>query len=50
MKNGKKPTVRQCNIMKANGLDPSQWLVVKFLDDRMVVVNRATKEQLTLNY
>ena len=50
MKNGKKPTVRQCKIMQDNGLDPKAWLVVKFLDDRMVIVNRETKEQLTLNY
>ena len=40
MKNGKKPTVNQCKLMKQWNLDPTNWLVVKDTPDEMVVVHR----------
>jgi len=40
MKNGKVPTRNQKNILKAHGLLPDGWLVVKDLPDTMEVVNR----------
>lgn len=48
MKNGKKPTVRQCNIMTENGLNHKDWLIVKHTSTEMVIVHRETKEQKTL--
>lgn len=40
LKNGKKPTVRQCELMKQWRLDPSAWLVVKDTSEEMVIVHR----------
>lgn len=40
MKNGKKPTVRQCKLMSANRLKPEDWLVVKDTSTEMTVVHR----------
>lgn len=40
MKNGKKPTVKQCELMKQWKLDPSAWLIVKDTSDEMVIVHR----------
>lgn len=41
MKNGKAPTREQKKIMKAHGLIPENWLVVKNLPDTLEVVSRA---------
>ena len=40
MKNGKAPTREQKKIMKAHGLVPENWLVVKNLPDSLEVVSR----------
>ena len=41
VKNGKAPTREQKKIMKAHGLIPENWLVVKNLPDTLEVVSRA---------
>lgn len=40
MKNGKKPTVAQCNLMQKWNLDPANWLVVKNTPTELVLVHR----------
>lgn len=42
MKNGKAPTREQKKIMKAAGLVPENWLVVRNLPDHLEVVSRAS--------
>lgn len=42
MKNGKVPTLEQRKIMKAHGLIPGNWLVVKNLPDVLEVVSRSS--------
>ena len=42
MKNGKKPTVKQCNIIRSNGLNPDNWFVSKVFPDRLELVHRQT--------
>ena len=44
MKNGKNPTVEQKKLLKKNGLNCAEWLVVKDLQNSMVVVHRDTRE------
>lgn len=46
MKNGKKPTLEQKKIMKAHGLVPENWLVVKNLTDSIVVVSRMSLKKV----
>lgn len=40
MKNGKKPTVRQCKLMERWRLDPADWFVVKDTPEHMQIVHR----------
>lgn len=40
MKNGKKPTVKQCKLMQSWRLNPADWLVVKDTPDEMWLVHR----------
>lgn len=40
MKHGKKPTVRQCEIIKAKGLDPQNWMIEREKPEEMVIVHR----------
>ena len=40
MKHGKKPTVNQCKFIKANGLNPENWLVTKDTPTEMELVHR----------
>lgn len=40
MKHGRKPTVNQCKFIKAHGLIPENWLVVKDTPEEMVLVHR----------
>lgn len=40
MKNGKKPTVRQCKLMQRWKLNPADWLVVKDTPEQMALVHR----------
>ena len=42
MKNGKAPTREQKQILKAHGLVPDNWLVVKNLPDALEVVSRVS--------
>ena len=44
MKNGKKPTVRQCKLMQRWGLNPLEWLVIKDTPSEMVVVHRHSEK------
>lgn len=46
MKNGKAPTRNQKIIMKAHGLKPDHWLVVKDLLDTMEIVSRMTLKKI----
>ena len=46
MKNGKKPTLEQKKIMKAHGLVPENWLVVKNLSDSIEVVSRVSLKKI----
>lgn len=41
MKNGKVPTLEQKKIMKAHGLNPDSWLVVKNLPGSLTIVSRS---------
>ncbi len=42
MKNGKKLTRNQAMMLKNNGLNPDNWLIVKNLNNRMEIVHRET--------
>lgn len=42
MKNGKRPTKSQAAAIKKAGLDPEQFLIVKNLNNEMLLVNRTT--------
>lgn len=46
MKNGKKPTLRQKKIMRASGLVPENWLVVKDLGSELHVVSRMSLKKI----
>lgn len=46
MKNGKAPTREQKIFMKAHGLVPENWLVVKNLPDVMEVVSRTSLKKV----
>lgn len=46
MKNGKAPTREQKKIMKAHGLVPDSWLVVKNLPDVLEVVSRISLKKV----
>lgn len=46
MKNGKVPTLAQKKFLKAKGIDPDAWLVVKSTNKSLEVVSRvALKKQ-----
>lgn len=40
MKHGRKPTVAQRKLLQKRKLDPSMWLVVKDMPDRLELVHR----------
>ena len=42
MKQGKRPTVKQSNIIQSNGLNPENWLVSKVFPDKLVLTHRDT--------
>lgn len=46
MKNGKAPTREQKKIMRAHGLVPENWLVVKNLPDTLEVVSRTALKKI----
>lgn len=46
MKNGKAPTREQKIMMKAHGLVPENWLVVKNHPDSLEVVSRAALKRI----
>lgn len=46
MKNGKAPTREQKKILKAHGLVPDNWLVVKNLPDTLEVVSRVSLKKI----
>lgn len=45
MKNGKKLTLAQKELLKANGYDPDKYLRVKDLPNTLIVVHRVTGKQ-----
>lgn len=46
VKNGKVPTMEQKKVMKAHGLIPENWLVVKNLPGYLEVVSRASLKKV----
>lgn len=46
MKNGKLPTLEQKKILKANGLQPDNWLVVKNQPNTLEVVSRSELKRM----
>lgn len=46
MKNGKVPTLEQKKIMKAHGLNPDNWFVVKNLTDTLTIVSRMSLKKI----
>lgn len=46
MKNGKVPTLEQKKIMKAHGLNPDNWFVVKNLTDSLTIVSRMSLKKI----
>lgn len=48
MKHGKNPTVRQKKLIKANGLNPDNWLVTSDTHLRMEIVHRLTSKTKTI--
>lgn len=46
MKNGKLPTLGQKKILKANGLQPDNWLVVKNQPNTLEVVSRSELKRM----
>jgi len=49
MKHGKNPTVRQKKLLKANGLNPDNWLVTSDTHQRMEIVHRSTNTTKTIS-
>lgn len=45
VKNGKRPTVAQMELMQKASLDPREWLVTKNLSDSISIVHRQTGQQ-----
>lgn len=48
MKNGKNPTVKQKKFIKDSGFNPENWLIVKNLDDQMLLIHRFTNTTKTI--
>ena len=46
MKHGKAPTREQKIIMKAHGLIPENWLIVKNLSNTLVIVSRMSLKKI----
>jgi len=40
MKHGRKPSVRQSNILAAKRLKPEDWLIERETPDEMVIIHR----------
>ncbi len=49
MKNGKVPTLNQKKLIKSNGLDPENHLVVKNTPEFLEIVSRTALKKLNLN-
>ncbi len=49
MKNGKVPTLNQKKLIKSNGLDPENHLVVKNTPEFLEIVGGAALKKLNLN-
>ena len=46
MKNGKRPTLAQKKLLKAHGLDPDAWLVVKDQPDHIEIVKKSDLKKI----
>jgi len=49
MKNGKVPTLNKKKLIKSNGLDPENHLVVKNTPEFLEIVSRTALKKLNLN-
>ncbi|KMT62674.1 hypothetical protein X559_0957 [Paenilisteria newyorkensis] len=45
MKNGKRPTKRECELMEIHELKPADWLIFKNLHNELHIVHRETGER-----
>ena len=46
MKNGKRPTLQQKNLMRSHGLVPENWLVGKNTHEFLEVVSRTSLKKI----
>jgi hypothetical protein len=49
MKNGKCPTKKQKQLIAAAGLNENEWLIVKNLSDKMILVHRVNQKSETIS-
>ncbi|WP_204166783.1 hypothetical protein [Bacillus sp. CGMCC 1.16541] len=49
MKNGKRPTKKQKQQIEAAGLNSSDWLIVKNLEQELHLVHRSKMEVITIS-
>lgn len=48
--NGKKPTVKQCDFIRKNGLNPDDWLIAKNTSTEIVLIHRhSSKTKKTIH-
>ena len=50
MKHGKKPTRNQAKLIRSNGLNTGNWLVVKDTPDKMELVHRHSERTVRTIY
>jgi hypothetical protein len=43
LKHGKNPTLQQKKLIKGRGLNPHNWLVIKNLHDKLIVMHREAR-------
>jgi hypothetical protein len=41
---GKKPTVKQCNMIRKAGLNPDNWLIAKNTSTEIVLIHRHSEK------
>lgn len=49
MKNGRKPTVKQCKLLTLHNKDYRDWLVIKISPDTVTFRHRITNEILVID-
>ena len=48
MKQGKKPTKKQCMLMQTRRINPKNWLVERDTPEVMIIVSRAGKNKRSI--